>query len=146
MATATYNSNSYSERRAVLPPDDPSVEADAGGNPPFVEGKLLLVKKGDIIDVGIDLASWCAANDAKLKSVSFAEHADSPESIVLTDDNGLDELRQHAVAIVDTTANTVGDTIWLNATVVVEDRTPSSTGYAFPDRTLVRTIALRVVL
>lgn len=143
MATASYNSNAYSQRRAVLPVDDPSVATAADANPPAVGGVALMVKKGDIIDVGIDWSQWCAANDAKIKSSIFTVHADSPDSVVITAANGIDTTREHTVAIINTAANVAGNNVWLENVVVVEDRTTGT--YNFPDRTLTRMLALLVV-
>lgn len=132
-------------RRALAPACDPTVETAATANPPSIDGDIIYVRQGDIIDVGIDWTHWLDANDARLKSSSWAGHASSPNAPTITDD-GFDLDKGHTVAIIDTSASTVGDVYWMNNTVVVEDPSSTSNGYSIPDRTFTRLIHVKVSL
>lgn len=133
MATA------YTNRRVQIAADDPTVAiTTAPTNPPAVG--TVLIRAGDIIDVGLDWTLWCRGNDASLKAAgsTWAAHGSSPDAPTVSS-SGIDSDRKHTVAVLDASAAVVGDTYWLVNTVVFEDASTDG-AYDFPDRTLKRTL------
>jgi hypothetical protein len=129
--------SAYPNRRAQIASDDPTVAiSPAPPSPPSVGN--ILIRAGDIIDVGIDWSLWAKANDAKLKTSTFAAHGSTPAAPTIAS-QGADLDRGHGVAVIDASAAAVGAVYWLVNTAVFEDLTPDGT-YSFPDRTLKRTI------
>ena len=129
-------------RRPSVPACDP-VAASIGANPTAI-GDLILVKKGDVIDVGLDWSEWLEVNGGKLSASAFAAHADSPKTPTLADNDLLNTATNEAIAIVDTSSATLGDTYWLVNTVTVQSEAQQG-GFVMPDRTLKRMIAVKVV-
>lgn len=141
--TVVYNDPAAPCRRAIVPPCDP-LQAAAGVNPPSVDGKLMLIRKGDIIDVGLDWSQWLASNGGKLKSSSWAAHGSSPGAVTFSGVTTLiDKEHQHTIAIVNTSGNAENDVLWLVNTAVIEG-IPGD-GFTMPDRTLTRKIDVKVV-
>lgn len=135
-------------RRALCPvvtPDGaiPTVQGDPV--PPSIDGEEILIRQGDIIDVGIIWAAWLAANDGKLKSSTWAADPASPDAPVLGT-SGIDTNTGTTITLVDASAAAVGAVYVLANTVVIEDGTPSGGGYTLPDRTLKRIVHVRVTL
>jgi hypothetical protein len=129
-------------RRAVVPGCDPIV-AITGSVPPMI-GEVILLKKGDIIDVGIDWSAWLEQNGGELTSSSFAAHGSSPAAPVFQGvTTGIDDGRKHTVCLINTSAAVLDAVYWLNNTIIVAGA-PSGT-YTMPSRTLTRTIAVKVV-
>ncbi len=135
-------------RRAVCPVNSPEptgvVLAQSGAIPPSIDGDEILIRQGDIIDVGIVWSAWLTANDAALKTSAWAADASSPKTPTVSS-SGIDAAAGQTVAVLDATAAAVGDVYVLNNTVTVDDATPSG-GYVLPVRTLKRSIHVRVVL
>lgn len=131
--------SAYANRRIQVEAADPSVAIQtAPTNPPAVG--TVLVRAGDIMDVGLDWSLWCKANDAKLKAAgsTWAAHGSSPAAPTISS-SGIDDDRKQTVAIIDASAAAVGAVYWLVNTVVMEDGSPEG-NYDFPDRTLKRTL------
>ena len=130
-------------RRALVPAGDPTAEY-TGTNPPAVDGKLILMRLGDKLDIGMDWSAWLAANDGKLKASAWAVHADSPATPTLSG-GGMDQAEGQTVTIVDTAGLAVGNTIWLSNSVTIEDASPNASNtYTLPDRTMVRHLHIKV--
>lgn len=127
-------------RRAQVP----ACEAqDIATEPSFVADATLFVKKGDIIDVGIDWSVWLAANDGKVSVSAWAEHGSSPQSPTLGDD-AKNDTKMETFVLVDASAATVGDVYYITNTVTVVDATQTGDG-DIPSRTLKRNIKVKVV-
>jgi len=131
--------SAYANRRAKVEADDPTVAiTTAPTNPPAIG--TVLVRAGDIMDVGIDWSLWCKANDAAIKAAgsTWAAHGSSPAAPTIAS-SGIDADRKHTVAVIDASAAAVGAVYWLVNTVVMEDASPEG-AYDFPDRTIKRTL------
>lgn len=143
MLTTSYAPASAPCRRAIVPACDPQHETQ-GSIPPSVDGNLIKIKKGDIIDVGLDWSGWLAANTAEIVSSEWAKHAASPQEPVFQGDQDLfNEVKGHSVVVLDLSGATVGQTYYLENTVVVSGK---DGGFTLPNRTIKRVIHIRVVL
>lgn len=135
-------------RRAAMPACEDYVAGQTvtpPSVPPSIGGGMLFIRKGDIMDVGIDWSAWLAANNAVIKTSAWAAHAQSPQPPTISA-NGIDQALGQTVAILDASAATVGDTYYLTNTITVDDSTPNATNtYTFPTRTLARVIHVRVM-
>lgn len=142
--TVVYTDPAVPCRRAIVPPCDP-VSAASGTNPPSVDGKVMLIRKGDIIDVGLDWSQWLASNGGKLKTSSWAAHGSSPATPTFSGATTLiDKEHNHTLAILNTSGNAENDVLWIVNTVVIEG-IPDASGFTMPDRTLLRKIDVKVV-
>ena len=147
MATVISSTLSATPRRALVPADDPSVEVPTNqAIPPAVDGRMMLVKAGDIIDIGMDWLTWCKANDGVLASSAWASHGSTPQAPTLGAD-GIDATKQHTVVQLDTTGAAAGDTYYIKNTVTITDATAGAANtYDLPTRTLTRVLHVRVTL
>ena len=138
-------------RRSVAPAcEPPNVINQVGlASPPApssIDGGMLYVRVGDILDVGIDWSQWCTANDAKILTSVWSAYSGSPQSPTVAS-SGIDTGVSHTVAILDASAAAWGDTYWLKNVVTFGDAGASPNhSYAFPTRTLTRMIMVKVVL
>lgn len=131
-------------RRAIVPACEQ--HTTQGGNPPAVDGKIMTVKKGDVIDIGVDWSQFFAANEVEASGVTslFAAHGSSPkaptfEGVLTLYDKG----KAQSVVLLDLTGAVVQDMYWINCTVEMPG---VATGdLTLPTRTVTRTIHVRVV-
>jgi len=130
-------------RRPVVPACDPTI-ASGGVNPPSVDGQIVLIKAGDVIDVGLDWSDWLEGNGGKLASSAWAKHSASPKTPTLTDGTLIDDASKQTLVIVDTSEAAVGDVYYLENTVSVEGI--AAGGFTMPTRTLKRVLHVKVVL
>jgi hypothetical protein len=130
-------------RRVTVPACDPEIAA-SGVNPPSVGGEIVLVKKGDIIDVGLDWSAWLEANGGKLSTSAWAAHGSSPQAPVISGSSTLiDEEKHETPVLLDLSAAAAGNVYYLTNTVVVQGL-PNSAGFTMPNRTLVRVLHVKV--
>lgn len=127
-------------RRGIAPACDP-VAVNTSTNPNAVDGKIIYLQKGDILDVGIDWSIWFSANGGGIiKTSTWAAHVASPQApnIVSTT---IDHDALNTIAILDTSANAVGDTLYISNTVVVSSQAGQ---FTMPDRTITRHLVIKV--
>lgn len=131
-------------RRAGVPAAESFADFDASHRPPL-NTTMITVKIGDVIDVGILWGAWCKANGARLKTSAWAAAGapvSSPQAPTISAQL-MDDLKGETVAVLDTSGAAVGDTYYLENTVVVE-RDSGLTGIVYPDRTVKRRIQVKV--
>jgi len=140
-------------RRGIAPACDPAnaTQLIAAGAapptvPPTVDGQTLFMRKGDVLDFGIDFSAWTAANDAIISGAVWAAYAGSPKAPTISA-QGIDATLNQAVVVIDATAAAFGDTYWLQCTAQFTDATPNvANTYTFPARQMSRIIIVQVVL
>lgn len=128
-------------RRAVVPPCDKLI---AGATSPAIIASLVL-RVGDITDVGIVWTAWAEANEAKIKTSAWAEADDSPQSPTISSPAYVQNAStdQVTACIINASGAVAGDKYILENTVVFEAKANAS--IAFADRTLKRRIQIVVV-
>ncbi|MGE0699272.1 MAG: hypothetical protein AB7O57_09280 [Hyphomicrobiaceae bacterium] len=141
-SNASYATAPVACRRPAVPACDPTV-ISTGTNPPAV-GSLILVKLGDVIDVGLDWSDWLDVNGGKLETSAWAAHGSSPKAPTLSNTTLIDENSKHTLCILDTGEAEAGDVYWITNTVTVEG-VAAAGGFTMPTRTLNRLIAVKVV-
>jgi hypothetical protein len=143
-SSLTYTSTPVEQcRRPVVPACDPTI-VTSGINPPSINNEILLVKAGDIIDVGLDWTDWIKENGGKISSSTWAAHALSPQAPTITAITLIDEANTHTVCIVDASAAAVGDIYYLTNTITVDGIAAGA--FVMPTRTVNRVIHVRIVL
>jgi hypothetical protein len=121
---------------------DPGV-LNVGTLPTLINPAPLVLLKGEIIDVGLEWLAWGKKNCATIKTSSWVAHAQSPQAPTLQVPVTLfNETTQSTVAVLNLTAATLGDTYWLENTVVFKSDPVGA--FQMPERTLRRTVAVRV--
>lgn len=132
-------------RRAVVQACD-NVE-HSGSIPPSADGKIIKVKKGDTIDVGLDWSVFFGANNVDPTGVTslFAKHGSSPQDPTFEGELTLyDKGKRQSVVLLDLSEAAVGDIYYLNCTVTLPG--VQTDDLPLPTRTVTRTIHVRVVL
>ena len=114
---------------------------------PAVNTTPLLIRRGDIVDVGILWGRWLTAQGMRIKSSAWAAAGDpvpTPDSPTLVANSQLvNKATGETAVMIDTSAATEGDEYYLDNTVVLE-WDPELTVLAFPDRTAIRRIHVKV--
>lgn len=126
-------------RRLVVSPCD---VYESKNNPATVDGILVALKIGEVIDIGLDWSQWIAANAGKIKASAWAAHAQSPQEPTLGVD-GIDQDRLHTIVVLDLSAAASGDIYYITNTLTVEG--VQSGGFTIPDRTIKRVIGIRAI-
>lgn len=144
MTNPQYGTVSDHCRRAIVPACEQ--HTTQGSNPPAVDGKIMTVKKGDVIDIGVDWSQFFAANDVEATGVTslFAAHANSPKAPAFEGALTLyDKGKAQSVVLLDLTDAAAQDTYWIDCTVEMPGITTGD--LTLPTRTVTRTIHVRVV-
>lgn len=129
-------------RRSIVPACDP-VAMSSSGNPSSVGDEITFIKKGDIIDVGLDWSKWLEANGGKILESEWAAHGSSPQAPTFSGDLDLyDGEKKHTVVVIDASGAAVGDIYYVSNTVTI--RSDPSGSFTMPDRTLTRTMHIKV--
>lgn len=138
----TYETSVDKCRRVVIPACEPST-IPAGTPPPVVINSApILVRKGDTIDVGLDWSDWLAANGGELSAVAWAAHTDSPQAPTISGATTLFN-KGEAMVLLNLGSATSGHVYWLTCTATIAGIPVG--GFTLPNRTVARTIAVRVV-
>jgi hypothetical protein len=139
MLVQTYAQASTVCRRIVVPACDPPA-INKGTNPTLINALPLILRKGDIIDVGFDWSGWIAGNGGgQLLTSTWVANAASPKPPVFSGAVNLFDVDTGAtVALLDVSGAAAADTFWLDNTVTIKGAVNG--GFTMPNRTLTRSL------